>query len=68
MEIELDITEKMVVAALDAYWGKRPYVPYKRQKWTDKEMEGMHDAIRAALSLTTVTPAARAPHEERGSQ
>jgi hypothetical protein len=45
----IEITEKMCVAALEAYWGKRPYVPYKRQKWTDKEMEGMYGAIKAAL-------------------
>jgi hypothetical protein len=46
----MEITERMCAAALEAYWGPRPYVPYKRrQKWTDKEMEGMHDAIKAAL-------------------
>ena len=48
----IPITEKMCAAALEAYWGKRPYVPYKRQKWTDKEMEGMHDAIKAALAVS----------------
>ena len=37
--------------ALEAYWGPRPYVPYKKQKWSDKELEGMHDAIKAALDL-----------------
>jgi len=51
--MQIEITEKMCMAALEAYWGKRPYVPYKRQKWTDKELEGMHDAIKAALSTVS---------------
>jgi hypothetical protein len=50
----IEITEKMCVAALEAYWGKRTYDPRKqhgkKRDWTDKEMEGMHDAIRAALN------------------
>lgn len=52
MADNIPITQKMCAAALEAYWGKRPYVPYKRQKWTDKEMEGMYDAIKAALAVS----------------
>jgi hypothetical protein len=53
----MEITERMCAAALEAYWGPRPYVPYKRrQKWTDKEMEGMHDAIKAALHAAGSDP------------
>jgi hypothetical protein len=48
--MQIEITERMCVAALEAYWGKRPYQPHKRQQWTDKELEGMHDAIKAAFA------------------
>ena len=47
--MDAEITEQMCVAALEAYWGKRLYSPNKSQQWTDKEMQGMHDAIKAAL-------------------
>lgn len=46
----IDITKDMCIAALEAYWGKRPYMPKRRQMWTDAELQGMHDAIRAALA------------------
>ena len=49
----IEITERMCIAALEAYWGKRSsYQPYKRQLWTDKEIEGMYDAIKAALATS----------------
>jgi hypothetical protein len=50
MMTQIEITERMVVAALEAYWGKRPYQPRRHQQWTDKEKEGMHDAIKAAFA------------------
>ncbi len=52
MADNIPITEEMCAAALEAYWGKRPYNTHKRQKWTDKEMEGMHDAIKAAVAVS----------------
>ena len=49
-DMTIEITKNMCIAALEAYWGKRPYARHKRRQWTDAEMEGMHDAIRAALA------------------
>ena len=60
--MEIEITKKMCAAALEAYWGKRPYNLCTSSKpWTDKEMEGMYDAIKAALacSVEGSTPALR---------
>lgn len=50
--MKIAITEQMVIAALDAYWGKRLYNRWKKTDWTLKERQGMCEAIEAALATT----------------
>lgn len=47
----IEITDRMIAAALEAYWGKRPYNRHRKAAWSEKECEGMRDAIQAALTI-----------------
>jgi hypothetical protein len=58
------ITQDMIVAALDAYWGKRPRQRRSQPEWPDKALMAMHDAIIAALEAAP-PPSCHGTHGER---